>query len=59
MIPLEVTLPGGKVETGYGVGWEHKKQNLEYFMELAVRANYSVVDEWKSKEIFYLCLAKQ
>ena len=58
VIPLEVTLPGGKVETGYGVGWEHKEQNLEYFKELALKANFNVVDEWNNKEIFYLCLVK-
>lgn len=58
VIPLEVTLPGNKVETGYGVGWENKEQTLEYFKELALNANFNVVEEWNSKEIFYLCLAK-
>jgi SAM-dependent methyltransferase len=58
VIPLEVILPEGKVDTGYGVGWDNKEQNLEYFKKLADKAEFRIIDEWNSKEIFYLCLAK-
>ena len=58
VLPLEVLLPGGKVETGYGIGWENKEQDLQYFKDLASKTGFKIVDEWFRKEIFYLKLAK-
>jgi SAM-dependent methyltransferase len=58
VLPLEVLLPGDKVETGYGIGWDHKEQNLEYFKELAEKADFKIIDEWTKDEIFHLKLIK-
>jgi ubiquinone/menaquinone biosynthesis C-methylase UbiE len=58
VLPLEVLLPSSKVETGYGVGWENKEQDLQYFKELAQKTAFNVIGEWSRNEIFYLCLAK-
>ena len=58
-LPLEILLPGDKVETGYGVGWENKEQDLAYFRQLVEKADFKVVDEWGRDEIFYLALMKQ
>lgn len=55
-LPLEVIFPGGKVNTGYGVGWENKDQDLEYFKKLAEKAGFNIIDEWTRGEIFYLGL---
>jgi len=55
---LEILLPNEKVTTGYGVGWDNKEQDLQYFKELAGKANFSVVDEWSRNQLFYLGLAK-
>lgn len=58
VIPLEVTLPGGKVNTGYGIGWENKVQDLRYFKNLAGETGFKIIGEWAKDEIFYLELIK-
>ena len=58
VMPLEVILPGGKVNTGYGVGWENKEQDLQYFKDLAGQTGFKKTDEWTKDEIFYLELIK-
>lgn len=55
---LEVLLPNGKVETGYGVGWDDKEQDLDYFRELAGRSAFKILEEWTREELFYLELRK-
>ena len=59
VLPLEILLPDSKVETGYGVGWENREQDLEYFKEVAEKADFNIVDEWSRDEIFYLKLTKK
>ena len=54
VIPLEVLLPGRRVETGYGIGWENKEQNLQYFKDLAGKTGFEIMNEWARSEIFYL-----
>jgi SAM-dependent methyltransferase len=55
---LEILLPNEKIKTGYGIGWDHNEQNLEYFKELAEKADFKIIDEWTKDEIFYLKLIK-
>jgi len=57
-LPLEIILPNAKVETGYGVGWDNREQDLQYFKELAKKTGFEIVDEWSRDEIFYLKLMK-
>jgi len=58
VLPLEILLPNDKVETSYGIRWDHKEQDLQYFKELARRTDFKIVDEWSRDEIFYLELIK-
>jgi ubiquinone/menaquinone biosynthesis C-methylase UbiE len=58
-LPLEVIIPNEKVETGYGVGWDDREQDLQYFKKLAKRTGFEIVDEWSRDEIFYLELVKR
>ena len=58
MVPLEVMMPDGKVEAGYGIEWGRKEQDLEYFKRLATRAGFEAVGEWSKGEIFFLELIK-
>ncbi|KPK62648.1 hypothetical protein AMJ83_10295 [candidate division WOR_3 bacterium SM23_42] len=58
VLPLEILLPNDETETGYGVGWEHKEQDLQHFKELAGKTDFKIVDEWSRDEIFYLELVK-
>jgi ubiquinone/menaquinone biosynthesis C-methylase UbiE len=55
---LEILLPNEKAKTGYGVSWEHKEQDIEYFNKLAEKADFKITDEWTKDEIFYLKLIK-
>ena len=55
---LQISLPTAQVETGYGVKWEHKEQDLKYFKELATSTEFKIIDEWCRGEIFYLELTK-
>jgi len=58
MVPLEVIMPKGKVEAGYGIKWGRKEQDHEYFKRLATRAGFEIVREWSKGEIFFLQLIK-
>ena len=57
MVRLEVRLPDGEMEAGYGVKWQ--EQNIEHFKELAKKTMFKIVDEWRKGEIFYLELSKK
>jgi ubiquinone/menaquinone biosynthesis C-methylase UbiE len=57
IVPLRIKLPDEVVETGYGVKWQ--VQDLENFRKLAHQANFEVVNEWSSEEIFYLEMIKK
>lgn len=57
LIKLEVKLPTGKVDTGYGTKW--KKQDLESFQELALKTRFKIQEQWKRDEIFFLELVKK
>jgi Methyltransferase domain. len=58
VVPLEILLPNKKVETSYGIKWDNKEQDLEYFKGLVRRTDFKIVDEWSRDEIFYLELMK-
>jgi SAM-dependent methyltransferase len=58
-VPLEIVLPNEKVETGYGVGWDQKEQDLQYFKGLAQRTGFELIDEWSRDKIFYMELVKR
>ncbi len=58
-VPLEISLPDQKIETGYGVGWFNKEQDLAYFIELAQKTNFDVITEWCKDEIFHIELMKR
>ncbi len=56
LVSLVISLPGEKVNTGYGV--RLARQDLVGFRELAARTGFEVADEWSKGEIFYLELTK-
>jgi ubiquinone/menaquinone biosynthesis C-methylase UbiE len=58
IVPLEIFLPGEKIETGYGTPWDPRGQDLEYFKRLASQTGFKIVDEWSRDEIFYLEVMK-
>ncbi|MDH5792096.1 MAG: class I SAM-dependent methyltransferase [Candidatus Bathyarchaeota archaeon] len=56
LVRLEISLPGEKVNTGYGV--RMARQDKEGIRDLAERTGFEVADEWSEGEIFYLELRK-
>ena len=56
LVRLEISLPGEKVNTGYGV--RLARQDIESFKEMAARTGFEVADEWSEGEMFYLELLK-
>lgn len=55
---LKVLLPDEEVIAGYGIKWEDKEQDPEYFKDLAIRTGFKVTEEWIEGEIFFLELMK-
>lgn len=58
VVPIEVKLPQKNIKTGYGVPWEDRQQSLEYYLELAVAANFDVVKKERQDRIYHLVLKK-
>jgi SAM-dependent methyltransferase len=56
LVRLEISLPGEKVNTGYGV--RLARQDRDGFKEMAAMTGFEVADEWSGGEIFYLELRK-
>jgi SAM-dependent methyltransferase len=56
LVRLEISLPGEKVNTGYGI--RLARQDIDGFRDLAARTGFEVADEWSEGEIFYLELRK-
>ena len=56
LVRLEISLPGEKVNTGYGI--RLARQDIDGFRDLAARTDFEVADEWSEGEIFYLELRK-
>ena len=59
VVPLEIILPNETIETGYGVGWDNKEQDLDYYKNLARRTGFDIKSEWSKDEIFYMELRKR
>lgn len=56
MVRLDVRLPKGEIETGYGVKWQ--EQNIKHFKELSRKSNFRIINEWSKGDIFYLEMSK-
>jgi ubiquinone/menaquinone biosynthesis C-methylase UbiE len=52
--PLVVTLPGEEVETGYGVSWPRREQDLGYYLALATKVGFQAVDRWERDRVLFL-----
>jgi ubiquinone/menaquinone biosynthesis C-methylase UbiE len=56
--PLVIRLPGDEVETGYGVSWPMKEQDLGYYLALAAKVGSQVVDRGEKGHTIFLELRK-
>jgi len=58
VFPLGVSLPNAEVETGYGVQWPEKEQDLTHYLPLAENVGFDVVEKWQEGRLFFLELRR-
>jgi len=56
--PLLVSLPGEELEVAYGALWPTRDQELSYYLAMAAKAGFEVVDQREKDHILYLELVK-
>nr|MBN2277615.1 methyltransferase domain-containing protein [candidate division Zixibacteria bacterium] len=54
MIPLEIKIDDRTIKTGYGTRWENRRQNCEYFVDLAEMAGLQYLASSSSQQNFYI-----
>ena len=57
--PLRIQLPEAEIQTGYGVRFAEAKQDLSYYVDLAVRAGFRVVEKREKEQNLFLELEKR
>jgi len=57
-LPLKKKINDIELDTGYGVFWGKKEQNLEYFQKLSKKIGFSEVEFISDDQIFYLRVKK-
>lgn len=58
VVPVTVKLSNKVIETGYGVLWTGKKQDIKYYLELADETGFKVEEKSMSGKSFHLILKK-
>ena len=56
--PLVIRLPGEDVETAYGASWPKRQQDPGYYLALAAKVGFRVVDRWEKDHLLFLELGK-
>ena len=57
--PLRIELPNEEIQTGYGVRFAEAKQDLSYYLDLAERTGFRVVEKREKEQNLFLELAKR
>jgi len=59
VIPLQVKLKEGyTVDTGYGVLWTNRVQDMDYYLEICRKAGFKVAESRADQETFFIRLVK-
>lgn len=58
MYPFNFKLPKKEINTGYGVKFAEKEQNLDYYIDLAKRTGFKVINSSKTEHSFFLEIQK-
>lgn len=59
VVPLKVRLPHTTIETRYGVPWEDRRQDVDYYIDLAGRTGFDVIAGHTKQQTFHLELRKR
>jgi len=58
IVPLNIKLPKGDVETGYGVALPEEDHDLDYYISLAKKTGFKVISEKSENKVLFLELQK-
>ena len=58
VVPLKITLPGEVIQTGYGVPWKDREQDIETYTSLAQQTGFKFEIGAPHKQVFQLELIK-
>ena len=58
VFPLLVRLPDEEISTGYGTHWPERIQGLAYYLALADKAGFNVIEQRESDRVFVLKLQR-
>jgi len=57
-LPLKIRINDIELDSGYGVFWGKKEQDLEYFQKLLKKVGFSEVEFISNDQIFYIRVKK-
>ena len=58
VVPLTAVVHGKEIQTGYGVTWKDREQDILYFEGLAKEIGFNVIEKRVNDQYFYLHLKK-
>ncbi len=58
-VRLKVTLPREEIQTGYGVPWKDREQDVQYYIDLAEKTGFEVMDREEHDQVYFLELKKK
>ncbi len=58
VVPAVITVKGKEIETGYGVKWEGKEQDMDYYVGLAEAVGFEVMEREEQGQLFFINLKK-
>ncbi len=58
VVPLKITLPDEVIQTGYGVPWKDREQDVETYTDLAQKIGFKFEVGVPQKQVFQLKLIK-
>ena len=56
--PLLMKLPNEEISTGYGTLWPEEEQDLSYYLRLAGKAGFNVIEQREHNRVLFLKLQK-
>lgn len=59
IVPVVVTVLDKEIETGYGIKWKERVQNMQYYIDLAKEIGFEVVDKTQKDQHFFVHLRKR
>ena len=58
VVPAVIAVKGKEIETGYGVRWEGKEQDMGYYVGLAEEVGFEVMEKEEQGQVFFMRLRK-